>query len=91
VEGKRRDFGERCPQQSCYGRWTGLDARARSAWGLGSATSLARLYHRQRRTDLARKVLSPVYGRFTEGFKAPDVAAAKALLENFSTSPATGS
>jgi predicted ATPase len=52
-------------------------------WELGSATSLARLYHRQGRTSLARKVLSPVYRRFTEGFKTPDVAAAKALLESF--------
>ena len=52
-------------------------------WELSSATSLARLYHRQRRTALARKVLSPVYRRFIEGFKAPAVAAAKALLESF--------
>jgi ATP-dependent DNA ligase len=45
--------------------------------------AIARLYHRQLRTTLARKVLSPVYRRFTDGFKAPTVAAAKALLESF--------
>jgi predicted ATPase len=36
------------------------------SWELRSATSLARLYHRQGRTPQARKVLAPVYRRFTE-------------------------
>ena len=52
------------------------------SWELRRATSLARLYHRQGRTPQARKVLSPVYRRFTEGFKTPDLLAAKALLES---------
>jgi len=51
------------------------------SWELRSATSLARLYHRQGRTTEGRKVLAPVYRRFTEGFKTADLRAAKALLE----------
>jgi tetratricopeptide (TPR) repeat protein len=51
------------------------------SWELRSATSLARLYHRQGRTTQARKVLAPVYRRFTEGFKTADLLAAKALLD----------
>jgi len=44
--------------------------------------SLARLYHRQDRTAAARKVLAPVYRRFTEGFKTADLVAANALLKS---------
>ncbi len=51
------------------------------SWELRSATSLARLYHRQGRTTQARKVLAPVYRRFTEGFQTADLLAAKALLD----------
>jgi predicted ATPase len=51
------------------------------SWELRSATSLARLYHRQGRTTQARKVLAPVHRRFTEGFKTADLRAAKALLD----------
>jgi len=38
-------------------------------------------YHRQGRTTQARKVLAPVYRRFTEWFKTADLLAAKALLD----------
>jgi len=51
------------------------------SWELRSATSLARLYHRQGRTPQAHKVLAPVYRRFTEGFMTADLLAAKALLD----------
>jgi predicted ATPase/DNA-binding winged helix-turn-helix (wHTH) protein len=50
------------------------------SWELRSATSLARLWHQKRRTNQARKVLAPVYRRFTEGFGSADLVAAKALL-----------
>ena len=50
------------------------------SWELRCATSLARLWHGQRRTSQARKVLAPVYGRFTEGFETADLIAAKTLL-----------
>ena len=51
------------------------------SWELRSATSLARLYHRQGRIPQARKMLTPVYQRFTEGFTTADLLAAKALLD----------
>jgi predicted ATPase len=51
------------------------------AWELRGATSLARLWHRQRRTSEAGKLLAPVYRRFKEGFKTADLITAKALLD----------
>jgi len=53
------------------------------AWELRSATSLARLWHRQRKTSQARTLLAAVYRRFTEGFDTADVVTAKTLLESF--------
>ena len=47
---------------------------------LRSATSLARLWRGQKRVNEARKLLGPVYRRFTEGFETADLVAAKALL-----------
>ena len=47
---------------------------------LRCATGLARLWHAQGRTELARELLAPLYGRFTEGFGTADLIAAKALL-----------
>ena len=60
-----------------------LDLARRQAalsWELRAATSLARLWHRQRRSGPARKLLEPVYRRFTEGFGTADLVTAKALL-----------
>ena len=48
---------------------------------LRAATSLARLWQQQGRTDEARDLLSPVYDWFTEGFDTRDLKDAKALLE----------
>jgi predicted ATPase/DNA-binding SARP family transcriptional activator len=53
------------------------------SWELRSATSLARLWHRQGRTGPARELLAPIYHRFTEGFETADLRAAKALLSLF--------
>jgi predicted ATPase/DNA-binding winged helix-turn-helix (wHTH) protein len=50
------------------------------AWELRTATSLAHLLARQRCHIEAKRVLRPVYDRFTEGFDAPDLRAAKRLL-----------
>jgi predicted ATPase len=43
--------------------------------------SLSRLWHRQRKRDEARKLLTTIYGWFTEGFDTADLKQAKALLE----------
>ena len=50
-------------------------------WELRVALSLARLRVIERRTDEARQLLASVYDRFTEGFEAPDLRAARALLD----------
>jgi len=50
------------------------------SWELRAATSLAGLWHGQQRVSQARKLLAPVYRRFTEGFGSADLVAAKALL-----------
>jgi len=67
--------------EKCFHR--ALDvAREQGAlsWELRSAMSLARLWHGQQRASQARKLLAPVYRRFTEGFGTADLIAAKALL-----------
>jgi len=51
-------------------------------WELRAAMSLARLWRGQQRVSHARKLLAPVYRRFTEGFETPDLIAAKALLDS---------
>jgi len=50
-------------------------------WEIRAALSLARLRAAQGRTNEARELLASVYGRFTEGFEAPDLRAAKAFLD----------
>ena len=42
--------------------------------------SLARFCRGQQRVSQARKLLAPVYRRFTEGFGTADLVAAKSLL-----------
>jgi predicted ATPase len=51
------------------------------SWELRCATSLARLWRDQDRSNEACELLAPVYNRFTEGFATADLGAAKALLE----------
>jgi predicted ATPase/DNA-binding winged helix-turn-helix (wHTH) protein len=50
------------------------------SWELRSAASLARLLHDQGLTSEAMVLLQPVYDRFTEGFRTPDLKAARNLL-----------
>jgi predicted ATPase/DNA-binding winged helix-turn-helix (wHTH) protein len=50
------------------------------SWELRAAMSLARFWRGQQRVSHARKLLAPVYRRFTEGFGTADLIAAKALL-----------
>jgi len=47
---------------------------------LRASTSLARLLRDQGRRTEAHDLLAPIYGWFTEGFDAPVLKAAKALL-----------
>jgi len=48
---------------------------------LRASTSLARLWRDQGRRPEARDLLAPIYGWFTEGFDAPVLKEAKALLD----------
>jgi hypothetical protein len=66
---------------------TARGVRVRSPRELRAATSLARLWHHQDRTQEAHRVLAPVYDRFTEGFATADLRAAKALIGEISPTP----
>jgi predicted ATPase len=48
---------------------------------LRAAMSLARLWQQQGKHAIARELLAPIYGWFTEGFDTADIQEAKALLE----------
>jgi predicted ATPase len=58
-------------------------ARRQSAkfWELRAATSLARLWREQGKRTEARELLAPIYSWFTEGFDAPVLQDARALLD----------
>src|SRR6516225_1927372 len=51
------------------------------AWELRAATSLAGLWRDQGKRAVARDLLAPICGWFTEGFANPDLKEAKALLD----------
>ncbi len=50
-------------------------------WELRVALSLARLSVTRTRHDEARRILAPVYDRFTEGFGITDLRAARSILD----------
>jgi len=62
-------------------------ARRQGALGyeLRTAIVLARLQLRQGRRQEAREILSPVYGRFTEGFRTRSLTTARELLAELSS------
>jgi predicted ATPase len=65
-------------------------ARYQGALGheLRTAISLAKLWLRQGRRGEAQEMLSPIYGRFTEGFHTSDLKTARELLAEMSSAPA---
>ena len=52
---------------------------------LRAAISLARLWRDQGKRAEARDLLGPIYNWFTEGFDAPDLKDAKALLDELTS------
>jgi DNA-binding SARP family transcriptional activator/class 3 adenylate cyclase len=56
-------------------------------FALRAATSLARLWRDQGKRKEARELLVPVYRGFTEGFDAPDLKEARAVLEQIAEVP----
>ena len=78
-EATASETAEKCFRQS-------LDIARRQgalAWELRAAMSLARLWRGEQRASQARKLLAPVYRRFTEGFGTADLIEAKTLLASF--------
>jgi predicted ATPase/DNA-binding winged helix-turn-helix (wHTH) protein len=53
------------------------------SWELRVATSLARLWQTQTRSEEARELLTSIYERFTEGFDTTDLKAAKSLIDDW--------
>src|SRR5260370_28906552 len=83
IKGEILASGSRsCEAETWFSRSLDL-AREQSAlaWELRTATSLAQLWASQGRCDEARRLLRPVYDRFTEGFDTPDLKTAKRLLD----------
>jgi predicted ATPase len=71
--------------EACYRKAVDV-ARSQNArsWELRAATSLARHWREQARSDEGRDLLAPVYNWFTEGFDTKDLKEAKALLGELS-------
>jgi tetratricopeptide (TPR) repeat protein len=67
-----------CYQQAL--EWSGF--RQAKLFELRAGTSLARLWRDQGKRTEARDLLGPIYNWFTEGFDAPDLKDAKALLDD---------
>ena len=57
------------------------------SWELRTATSIARFWCDQARSDEAIALLTPVYDRFSEGFDTADLTAAKALIDELRERP----
>jgi predicted ATPase len=70
------------PQAEAWLQRSLLTARRQGAklWELRAACSLARLWRDQGKRNEAGDLLQPIYSWFTEGFDAPDLEEAKALL-----------
>jgi predicted ATPase/DNA-binding winged helix-turn-helix (wHTH) protein len=85
----RQDADQYCAAANeCFDQATEL-AREQGAllWELRVALGLARLRMTQGRQDEARRLLAPIYDRFTEGFGTADLRAARAMLESLRSRP----
>ncbi len=75
--------GMRTSEVETYLRATLKIAQQQSAraWALRTGISLAQLLRDQERNEAARRLLTPLYDAFTEGFDTPDLQEAQALLQ----------
>jgi class 3 adenylate cyclase/predicted ATPase len=72
--------------EAAFKRATEVAAEQRAmSFRLRASTSLARLWRDQGKRTEARDLLAPIYGWFTEGFDAPDLKEAKALLDGLTS------
>jgi predicted ATPase len=77
--------GNRAEAEHCFHHALDI-ARSQQAksFELRAATSLAKLWHQQRKRQEAHDLLAPVYHWFTEGFDTADLKDTKALLDALS-------
>ena len=77
-----KDSGDSKAIEGCFTKAIAVaQAQKAKSLELRAATSLARLWQRQGKTQEAHDLLAPVYDWFTEGFGTADLKDAKALLE----------
>jgi predicted ATPase len=77
----RTAIGDRSAAERSYRQALAVAERqSAKLFELRAATSLARLWRDQGKHAEAQALLAPVYNWFTEGFDAPDLVEAKALL-----------
>ena len=73
---------QRTAAAACFQQALDIARRQQAkSWELRAAMSLARLWQQQGKRDVARELLAPIYGWFTEGFDTTDLQEAKALIE----------
>jgi predicted ATPase len=71
--------------ESCFQQALDVSRRQQAKFlELRAAMSLSRLWQSQGKKEEARRLLSEIYGWFTEGFDTADLKDAKALLEELS-------
>jgi predicted ATPase len=71
--------------EECYRQAIAVAQRQEARlWELRATISLARLLRDQCRAAEAREALAAIYGWFTEGFDAPGLVEARALLDQLS-------
>jgi class 3 adenylate cyclase/DNA-binding winged helix-turn-helix (wHTH) protein/tetratricopeptide (TPR) repeat protein len=74
--------GDRCGAERLYSQAIGVAERQSARlFQLRATTSLARLWRDQGKRAEGHNLLAPIYNWFTEGFDAPDLKDAKALLD----------
>jgi tetratricopeptide (TPR) repeat protein len=74
--------GDQPGAERCYRQAIAVAERqSTKLFQLRASTSLARLWRDQRKRAEAHDLLGPIYNWFTEGFDAPDLKDAKALLD----------
>jgi class 3 adenylate cyclase/predicted ATPase len=75
--------------ESCFSQAINIARRQQAkSWELRAAVSLGHLWQQQGKIEEAHKMLSEIYGWFTEGFDTSDLKEAKALLDDLM--PSTG-
>jgi predicted ATPase len=80
-----QNAGASVEAESCFREAIKIARRQQAkSWELRATMSLARLLRDTNRRDEARRMLSEIYGWFTEGFDTADLKEAKALLDELS-------